>query len=1174
MSAFFVHLHLHSEFSLQDGLVRVKPLMQAVVQAQMPAVALTDQGNLFGAVKFYRAAVDVGVKPIIGADVRVVDAGSPERDSRLVLLCTDAHGYRSLTRLLTRSYLEGQQRGVPVIHRDWLRGQCTGLIGLSGAHEGDVGRALLAGDRTLAAHRLDFWLDQFADRFYLEIQRTGRPGDEEHLHAAVDLAGRQGVAVVATNDVRFLRPEDFAAHEVRVCVQEGRTLDDKHRPRCYSEQQYLRTPTEMAELFADIPEALENTIEIARRCNLQLTLSPGALPVFPIPSGSTIDTVLRQEAAQGLQERLRQSLAANHPQGDVIRRRYGDRLERELAVIIQMGFSSYFLIVADFIRWAKGQAIPVGPGRGSGAGSLVAYALQITDLDPLRYDLLFERFLNPERVSMPDFDVDFCMEHRDRVIDYVATRYGRDKVAQIVTHGTMAARAVVRDVGRVLGHRYGYVDRIAKMIPFELGITLDKALEQEEELRRLYHEDEEIQALLDMARKLEGLARNVGRHAGGVVIAPSDLTDFTPLYCEPGGQGLATQYDKDDIEAVGLVKFDFLGLRTLTIIDWTVKAVNTFGGAHGEPALDLTAIPLDDPKAFELLKRCATTAVFQLESRGIKDLIRRLQPDSFEDIIALVALFRPGPLQSGMVDDFIARKHGRAAVAYPSRELHHEALEPILKPTYGVILYQEQVMQIAQTLAGYSLGGADLLRRAMGKKKPQEMAAQRDIFLQGATERGLGTRQAEGLFDLMEKFAGYGFNKSHSAAYALLAYQTAWLKAHYPAPFMAAVLSSDLDNTDKVVALIDECRSMKLAVEPPDINRSDYKFQALDTRRIVYGLGAVKGIGLSAIEALVEERHSGEPYADLFDLCRRVDPRRVNKRVLEALIRSGSLDSLAVNRATLLAQLPEALQSAEQQCRNRDTGQVDLFGLGATTLERAPPALRRQSVPEWEERERLAAEKATLGLYLTGHPIDYYEAELGGIVSARLKQVSVGSCGESRPSVGRSRGEEHKVVVAGLVVALRARQTQNGGRMGFISLDDRTGRLDVIIFPDTFKRLQHRLVKDELLVVEGQLGYDEFTDGYRVAAERVLDISEAREAYARHLVLCISAEQAGDGFIQALREILQPFRQGRCPVWLKYQSQNAWVTLCLGQDWRVRPTDELLKRLGHVTNPATIRMVY
>ena len=1176
MSASFAHLHLHSEFSLQDGLIRVKPLMQAVAQAGMPAVALTDLGNLFGAVKFYRAAVNAGIKPIIGADVRVADAGVPEGHTRLVLLCANAQGYRALTRVLTRSFLEGQQLGIPVIDREWLRGQSAGLIALSAAREGDVGRALLAGESALAARKLDFWQEQFGERYYLELQRTGRPGDEEHVQAAVELASARGVPVVASNDVRFLRAQDYAAHEVRVCIQEGRTLDDKHRPRSHSEQQYLRTPVEMAALFADLPEALENSLEIARRCNLHLTLSRSALPAYPIPDGMSVEAVLRREAEQGLEQRLRATLAPDHPDVDAHRLRYTERLERELGVIIEMGFPGYFLIVADFIRWAKRQAIPVGPGRGSGAGSLVAYALEITDLDPLCYDLLFERFLNPERVSMPDFDVDFCMENRDRVIDYVGERYGRDKVSQIVTHGTMAARAVVRDVGRVLGHPYGYVDRIAKLIPFEIGITLNKALEQEEELDRLYRDDEEVRLLLDMACKLEGLARNVGRHAGGVVIAPSELTDFAPLYCEPGGQGLATQYDKDDIEAVGLVKFDFLGLRTLTIIDWTVKAVNALPRASDEPELDINAIALDDGKTFELLRRCATTAVFQLESRGMKDLMRRLQPDSFEDIIALVALFRPGPLQSGMVDDFIARKHGRAPVAYPTRELHHEALEPVLKPTYGIILYQEQVMQIAQSLAGYSLGSADLLRRAMGKKKAQEMAEQRHIFLKGATEQGVPRRQAEGLFDLMEKFAGYGFNKSHSAAYALLAYQTAWLKAHYPAPFMAAVLSADLDNTDKVVALIEECRSMQLIVEPPDVNRSEYKFRAREGSHIVYGLGAVKGIGLSAIEALLEERKANGPYGDLFDLCRRVDLRRVNKRVIEALIRSGSLDSLAVNRASAWHCLPQALQSAEQQCRNRDAGQVDLFGLGSSTsLEDASSAAPGPSVAEWEEQERLAAEKATLGLYLTGHPIDRYEAELDSIVSARLKQLNAGSIGEAQRSVAPPREAERKtVVVAGLVVALRARYTQNGGRMGFITLDDRTGRIDVILFPEAYKRFHHRLTKDQLLVVEGALGYDEFTDGYRVAAERVLDMGEAREVYARRLVVGVTAAQAGNGFIPALREVLEPFRQGRCPVWLEYQGQGAGVTLRLGEAWSVRPSDDLLKRLAQVTDPTSVRIDY
>lgn len=1148
----FVHLHLHTEFSLIDGTVRVKPLVEAAARQGMPAVAITDQGNLFGMVKFYSAAVAAGVKPLIGADLRIA-AGDRDDHHTLTFLCMNDAGYANLTRLITASYLQGQGQGLPLVDRQWLDDWNEGLIVLSGAACGDVGEALVAGNGDLARRRLAFWQERFGDRYYLELQRTGRPGDDAHVHAAVALAGECAVPVVATNDVRFLEPSDFEAHEARVCIHEGRVLHDDNRPRRYSESQHLRSPEEMAERFADLPEALENTLAIARRCNLSLTLDQNVLPDFPVPTDQTIDDYLRAEARAGLDQRIQRLGTPGGSEAE-----YRERLEHELGVIIEMGFPGYFLIVADFIRWAKSQSIPVGPGRGSGAGSLVAYALDITDLDPLRYDLLFERFLNPERVSMPDFDVDFCMEKRDRVIDYVAERYGREKVSQIATHGTMAARAVVRDVGRVLGHAYGYVDRIAKLIPFEVGMTLDKAMAQEADLRELGEQDEDVRFLLDLAQRLEGLSRNVGKHAGGVVIAPSDLTDFSPLFCEPGGGGLATQLDKDDVEAVGLVKFDFLGLRTLTIIDWTVRAVNALRADQGETPLDIETIPLDDGPTFERLKDCQTTAVFQLESRGMKDLIRRLRPDSFEDIIALVALFRPGPLQSGMVEDFIDRKHGRKPVAYPTPELHHAALKPILEPTYGVILYQEQVMQIAQAVGGYSLGEADLLRRAMGKKKPAEMAKQRTLFLAGAKEQGLPDAQAEGLFDLMEKFAGYGFNKSHSAAYALLSYQTAWLKAHYPAAFMAAVLSSDMDNTDKVVTLIDECRAMSLEVAPPDINRSDWMFQAPDHGGIVYGLGAVKGVGHAAVEAIIEARRDGGAFTDLHDLCRRIDLRRVNRRVLEALIRSGSLDVLSPNRASAMATLPAALQAAEQQSRNAELGQDDLFGLGAPAQSAAGPHHEASAVhcAEWAERERLAAEKETLGLYLTGHPIEEHEAELSGFISCRLNQASTGLDRNS----ARGKGEA-RVVVAGLVVAARSRVTQSGRRLGFVTLDDRTARLEVILFGDVHQRHRHLLEKDQLIVVEGDLGYDEFSDGYRVSAERVYDLAGARLQFARRLVLRVAAGEAGNGFVPALAEALTPYQSGGCPVCIDYEGEGALARLRLGDEWRVRPEPELITRL-------------
>jgi DNA polymerase-3 subunit alpha len=1152
----FVHLKLHTEYSLSDGIVRMPELMAAVAAARMPAVALTDQSNLFAMVKFYKEALAAGIKPLIGVELWIREPGERTPPSRLTVLCQNLTGYRRLTQLVTRSYLEGRTRGLAMVDRRWLEAaQLEGLIVLSGGPEGDIGQAIARGRLEEARRRLDEWRALCGDRFYLEVSRTGRNIEQHQGEAVLELARERGAPAVATNEVRFLTRAEFEAHEARVCIHEGTLLDDTSRARRYSEEQYLKTPAEMAALFADAPELLANSVEIARRCSLEIKLGASMLPAYPTPAGTSAEQYLREETGRGLVIRLEAAEATARANAQaraaLDRDAYQARLSLELEVICSMGFAGYFLIVADFIRWAREHGVPVGPGRGSGAGSLVAYALGITDLDPIEHDLLFERFLNPERVSMPDFDVDFCMEGRDRVIEYVAQKYGRDRVSQIITYGTLAAKAVVRDVGRVLGHNYGYVDRIAKLIPFEIGMTLDKALEQEEELKRLYQADEDVRDLINLARSLEGLARNAGTHAGGVVIAPSVLTDFTPLYCEDVGSAPVTQFDKDDVEAAGLVKFDFLGLRTLTVIDWAVKDINAARAAAGEPPLSMSALPMDDPATYQLLKSSRTTAVFQLESRGLKDLIRRLQPDRFGDIVALVALFRPGPLQSGMVDDFIARKHDTTGATI---DYLHPDLKPALEATYGVILYQEQVMQIAQILAGYSLGGADLLRRAMGKKKPEEMAKQRSVFVSGAVARGVRESQATHIFDLMEKFAGYGFNKSHSAAYALLSYQTAWLKAHYPAAFMAAVLSADMDKTDKVVTLIEECASMGLAVQPPDVNASVYAFRVAGPGSLRFGLGAIKGVGAAAVQAIIEERDARGAFKSLTDLCRRIDLARVNKRVFEALIRSGSLDGLGANRASLTAELERAMHLGEQNSFALSVGQVDLFGLAPSGETES-----RTLVPEWSEAQRLAGERETLGLFLSGHPITPYEPDLKFLVSARL--ADAGGPRPLAPAGERAAGERgysqgKPATLAGLILEIRRRPN----RVTLI-LDDRTGRLEVSLYEETFQQYRDLIVKDAIVLVEGTLRFDDFIEAWRLQAKSLMDLDRARERYARRLWLRWPAPFDGPQGLAQLEELLRPYLKGPCGVSIVVQRPDYSGRVHLADTWSVRASRELLDKL-------------
>ncbi len=1158
----FVHLRVHSEFSLVDGIVKIKPLIKRLTDFNMPAMAITEQSNLFSLVKFYRASQAQGIKAIFGADVFIFNPEEPTMPSRLTLLASTQQGYVTLTELISIAYQKGQHLDVPMIKREWLEQNHQGLIALSGAMEGDIGKALVAEKYEEAEKWANYWASMFENSFYLEIQRVGKTAEESYIKVAVDLALKLDLPVVATNYVCFLDKSNFDSHEVRVCINQGRVLGDSRRPKDYTPMQYLRSSEEMIELFSDIPEAIENTVEIAKRCNVELTLGKNYLPDYPVPEGMSLDDFFVAESRKGLEERLQQYPVFGNGSAEENRQVYFDRLQFELDVIIQMGFPGYFMIVADFIIWAKQNAIPVGPGRGSGAGSLVAYSLKITDLDPIEFDLLFERFLNPERVSMPDFDIDFCMDRRDEVIDYVARHYGRDKVSQIITYGSMAAKAVIRDVGRVMAFSYGFVDGLSKLVPFEIGMTLPKALEESAELKDRYDNEEDVKTLINMAMSLEGTSRNAGKHAGGVVISPTKLTDFSALYCDQEGNNLVTQFDKDDVEAVGLVKFDFLGLRTLTIIDWALQTINAKKKRLGEPEVDISQIPRNDQTTYdEIFLKCQTTAVFQLESRGMKELIRKLKPDCFDDIIALVALFRPGPLESGMVDDYINVKHGAKA------EYAHDLLIPILSPTNGVILYQEQVMQIARELAGYSLGEADMLRRAMGKKKPEEMAKQRAIFTEGSINNNIDESIATYVFDLMEKFAGYGFNKSHSAAYALVAYQTAWLKRHYPGAFMAAVMSADMDNTDKVVTLVEECHEMGLTLLPPDINLSQYHFTENIQGDIVYGIGAIKGVGESAIEDLIAERTENGPFLGLYDLCKRVQLRKVNRRAIEALIRGGAFDSINDNRASHLAELTTALKVAEQHGKMSQTGQNDMFGLAVQVDKGDDLEAYSTNVEPWTEKEKLDAEKITLGLYLTGHPIDRYEAEL-----KHIRQASIGMLiADAERSKSKMEGR-----VAGLVVEMRTRQTKKGTMMGFATFDDKTGRLEVAAFSKTYEAYRDILSKDALLVAEGPLSIDDFSGGLRMTADKLYTFEQARELFARVIVLCWDrreSELETKYFVDTLKQIIQPFAGGSCPIQVQF-SNTAKAVIQLGDDWRVHPTDELILRLNQFISADNIEVRY
>lgn len=1152
----FVHLRLHSEYSVTDGIVRIDDAVSRAASYGMPALALTDLANLFGLVKFYLAARGKGVKPVLGCDIHLANDADPDRPYRLLVLCRSRQGYLQLCELLTRAYLAPRVRGRAEITRAMLAEVgVDGLIALSGAAQGDVGEALLQGNFEQAAGRAAYWAELFPQAFYLEVQRPhprGQAQQESLVAATAQLAAGLGLPLVATHPIQFLERDDFKAHEARVCIAEGYMLGDTRRPRPFTEEQYFKSPDEMIDLFADLPDALENSVEIAKRCNLQIGLYKNYLPVFPTPKGVSLDDFLVMEAERGLERRLKQ-LYPDEAERERQRPTYEARLKTETQTIVQMGFPGYFLIVADFINWAKNNGVPVGPGRGSGAGSLVAFSLGITDLDPLRYALLFERFLNPERVSMPDFDIDFCQDNRWRVIEYVREKYGKDAVSQIATFGTMSSKAVIRDVGRVLDMPYNFCDQLSKLIPVEQNkpLSLAKAIEAEPQLKQRIEEEEEVRELFELAGRLEDLTRNVGMHAGGVLIAPGKLTDFCPLYSADAGASVVSQYDKDDVEKVGLVKFDFLGLRNLTIIKLAVDYVEKLTGARP----DLDALTFDDPKAYQILKDANTTAIFQVESEGMKKLLKKLQPDRFEDIIAVLALYRPGPLGSGMVDDFILRKKGQQKIDY-----FHDDLKGCLEPTYGVIVYQEQVMQISQIIGGYTLGGADMLRRAMGKKKPEEMAKHRETIAEGAKKKGYDPALAEQLFDLMTKFAEYGFNKSHTAAYAVVTYQTAWLKAHHCAAFMAATLSSDMDNTDTVKVFYDDAIANGLTVLGPDVNASEYRFVPVDRQTIRYGLGAVKGTGEQAVNAILKARETGGPFKDLFDFCQRVDKRMVNRRTIEALIRAGAFDSLDDHRARLMASVGVAIEAAEQAERN--AMQVSLFDVfsGAAADEHKPQYCE---VPRWKERQKLSEEKLALGFFFSGHPFNEVKPEV-----ARF----------ARKPLASLEPRKDPQLLAGLVTGVRTKITSRG-KMAFVQLDDGTAMQEIQVFSETLDAERDKIREDEVLIVEGKVQRDDFAgEGkVRVVADRLLTLAEARGRFARHLRIALNGQASGangPAAAQRLRALLSPYTPGNCPVRLSYRNAVATCELTLGESSRVRLEDDLLAALGDWLSSENVQIDY
>ena len=1142
----FVHLHLHSQYSLLDGAIRIGDLLKKVKDCHMPAVAITDHGNMFGTLEFFLKAKEKGIKPILGSEVYIAPhsrtlkqaptAADPVTSYHLILLCENMTGFKNLSYLVSAGYKDGFYRR-PRIDKELLLKHREGLIVLSACLQGEV--AYLAGRNKMdeARDAASWYAENFPGSYYIELQENKLPEQDIANKRLLEIAREMNLPLVATNDCHYLNQEDARAHEILLCIQTGKTMSDPTRMAFSVDEFYVKTPEEMAKAFHYAPDALENTVKIAERCNLEFDFKTYYFPAYEAPPGETLDQQLEREATEGLvlrleKIRIKYNLTEDQEKG------YWDRLRIELDCIRQMGFPGYFLIVADFINWAKDHGIPVGPGRGSAAGSLVAFCIRITDIDPMPYNLLFERFLNPERISMPDIDVDFCQDRREEVIQYMVEKYGREKVCQIITFGTMAARGVIRDVGRALDLTFGDVDKIAKLVPEVLGITLEKALEQEPKLKELMDADPKVKEVMTVALRLEGLARHASTHAAGLVVAPRQMEEFCPVYKDQKTGSLTTQYSMKYVEKIGLVKFDFLGLKNLTVIDNACKHIR----AGKDPNFDITLLRDDDEESYKLLQAGNTTGVFQLESSGMKELLVKLKPSCFEDIIAVCALYRPGPLGSGMVDDFIERKHGRKQTVYDLPQL-----EPVLKDTYGVIVYQEQVMQISRSLAGYSLGGADLLRRAMGKKDAEQMAKERDKFLIGSEKLGLDSKKCAAIFDLMAKFAEYGFNKSHSAAYALVAYQTAFLKAHYPVEFMAALLTEDMANTDKVVKSIGDCREMGIEVLPPDINESLRSFRVLE-KAMRFGLGAVKNVGEGAIEAIIEAR-GDEPFKDIFDFCERVDQRRVNKRVIEALIKCGAFDCTGAKRAQLMAALEDAAANGQRVQQERESAQASLFGAAEIQRGSNGSGNRLPDIPEWDEKYRLGCEKEAIGFFITGHPLDRYVADM-----RRFSSVDCSSILEAK--------EKSEIKICGVPTSLKEIMTKKGDRMGFVALEDLVGSVEVVVFSDVYARCSELLKGDDPIHVTGTVELGE--KGAKVMASDIVLLRDLVERETRRVNFTIDAKEADPGKLKTLKEIISRY-QGICRSFLHLDIENSSrVTIRLSDVYKVAASEELTVEVSNL----------